>query len=118
MVKMMNVFVAVMTLWLMLSTFSTSQTDEITCDEAIPLFKPCKEYLVGSAEISPQCCEGANTVYKRASTTQNRRELCSCLKNAASKYGVKPDKAKQLPKLCKIDLPVPVDPSIDCNSVA
>ncbi|XP_027345456.1 non-specific lipid-transfer protein 1-like [Abrus precatorius] len=117
MVKMMNVIVAVMTLCLMLSTFSTGQIDEITCDEAISLLQPCKPYLVGSAEISGQCCEGANTVFLRASTTQNRRDVCNCLKIAASKNGVKPDRAKQLPQLCKIDLPVPVVPSIDCNTV-
>ncbi|XP_027340863.1 non-specific lipid-transfer protein 1-like [Abrus precatorius] len=116
MVKMMNLLVPMMTLCLSLSTISRSQIDDITCNEALPLLTPCQPYLVGSAEVSSTCCEGVNTIFQRANTTQVRRDVCKCIKNAASQIGVNPEKAKQLPQLCNITLPFPIDPSIDCNT--
>jgi hypothetical protein len=29
--------------------------------------------------------------------------------------GVKPERAKQISNLCKIDVPVPIDPNVDCS---
>ncbi|KAI5409630.1 hypothetical protein KIW84_055170 [Lathyrus oleraceus] len=71
----------------------------------------------GGATPPKNCCDGANTLNQKANTTPIRRDVCNCLKPAASRFGVKPDKSKQLPQLCNITLSVPFDPNIDCNTV-
>ncbi|XP_027340854.1 non-specific lipid-transfer protein 1-like [Abrus precatorius] len=105
MMKVMNLFVPMMTLCLLPSTFSTTQIVDIICSEALPLFNPCQPYLVGSAEISASCCAGVAGIIQMADTTLVRRDLCNCIKKFVSDIGINPDNAKQLPQLCHINLP-------------
>lgn len=114
--KMMYFFIHVMTFGIMLTSFVSSQTDEISCFAAIPYLAPCLPYLTGFGQPSSYCCVGATTLAQRADTTQNRRDLCGCLKKASAQFNVNADKAKQLPQLCNISLPFSFDPSIDCNT--
>ncbi|WRX27521.1 hypothetical protein QQP08_020008 [Theobroma cacao] len=51
-----------------------------------------------------------------ASTTEARRDLCECFEKNAPGYGVKPEKAKLLPGLCGVTVPVPIDPSVNCTT--
>ncbi|XP_039687967.1 non-specific lipid-transfer protein [Medicago truncatula] len=72
---------------------------------------------VGPATPTSYCCAGITDLNQKANTTQIRRDVCNCLKPAASRFGVNPDRLKQLPTLCNITLNVPFDPSVDCNTV-
>ncbi|XVF27971.1 hypothetical protein REPUB_Repub14bG0155300 [Reevesia pubescens] len=88
----------------------------LTCQQAITTLLPCQPFLTGvaPAPIDP-CCFAVVNVNAEATTTQARRDLCQCFKKAAPAFGVKPDKAKQLPQLCGVTVPVPIDPSVNCN---
>ncbi|EEF37792.1 Nonspecific lipid-transfer protein precursor, putative [Ricinus communis] len=90
----------------------------ISCTEAVAAMNPCLPFLIG-AQASPvaPCCLAVQNVNQEASTKEIRRELCDCFKKAGPALGVKPDKAKQLPDLCHVQVPVPIDPTIDCSKV-
>jgi hypothetical protein len=116
--KYVSLFMVVMVLGMMVSKFEARQIDDITCPEALLSLLPCLPFLQGTGGATPpkNCCDGANSLNQKANTTPIRRDVCNCLKPAASRFGVKPDKSKQLPQLCNITLSVPFDPSIDCNT--
>lgn len=116
--KAMALLVPVMAFGLLVTTFSASQIDDITCGEARSLLLPCLPYLEGSGpgEPPPACCEGATSVYQRANTTQVRREICVCLKNAAKDMPINQDRAKRLPEQCKLNVPFPLDPNVNCST--
>ncbi|XP_039015640.1 non-specific lipid-transfer protein P5-like [Hibiscus syriacus] len=90
----------------------------MTCEEAIATLMPCKPYLTTS-EPSPTlaCCQAVATVNASASTTQSRRDLCECFRKNAPAYGVIADKAKKLPGLCAVHVPVPIYPSVNCHNI-
>ncbi|KAJ8758920.1 hypothetical protein K2173_002699 [Erythroxylum novogranatense] len=91
----------------------------ITCSEAVTTLLPCLPYLVGSPDVQPTaaCCIAVKSVNDQASTREVRRDLCKCFQSAAKSFPVDPDKAKAIPDLCHVQVPVPIDPTIDCNSI-
>lgn len=94
-------------------------SDDITCQQAITDLMPCQPFLIskaGARNPSFACCLGAQNVFQQANTTQNRRDLCECLKKAAAQLGVKTERAKQIAPFCKIALTVPIDPNVDCST--
>ncbi|KAJ7967757.1 Non-specific lipid-transfer protein [Quillaja saponaria] len=99
--------------WLLLLVISA-----ITCKEAIRSLAPCVPFLEGSGPEQPtvSCSTGAQDLFKKATTPETRRALCDCLKNAAAQLLIKQERAKLLPQLCKINLPVPIDPNINCST--
>ncbi|XP_058763856.1 non-specific lipid-transfer protein-like [Vicia villosa] len=111
----------VMILGMLVTTLDARQIDAITCPEALLALLPCLPYLQGTGPATPPtsaCCAGANNLNQKADTTQSRRDVCNCLKPAATRFNVNPDRSKQLPQLCNIKLSVSFDPSIDCNTVS
>ncbi|GLU15225.1 hypothetical protein SLE2022_317340 [Rubroshorea leprosula] len=89
----------------------------ISCPEAIITLTPRVPFLTGvSPSPSAFCCEGVSKLNDEASTTQDRRELCNCLKGVAPSFGVNPEIAKELAPKCRVKTPVPIDPNIDCNT--
>ncbi|KAG2688506.1 hypothetical protein I3843_09G099300 [Carya illinoinensis] len=87
------------------------------CPIAVKYLLPCMAFLTGSSPPPPGagCCQGARDVLNMATTSADRKALCFCLKNLASQAGVLADRAEQLPDLCKIKVPVPIKPDVDCN---
>ncbi|CAI8586902.1 unnamed protein product [Vicia faba] len=114
-ISLLNV---VMILNMLVTTLDARKIDVITCPDALLSLLPCLPYLQGTGPATPTsaCCAGANNLNQKADTTQSRRDVCNCLKPAASRFGVNPDRSKQLPRLCNINLSVSFDPSIDCNT--
>ncbi|XVE72154.1 hypothetical protein DITRI_Ditri11bG0016200 [Diplodiscus trichospermus] len=100
----------------MILVAKSESVDAITCQEAITTLLPCQPFLTDAAPapIAP-CCVAVANVNAAATTTSVRRELCHCFEKAAPAFGVKPEKAKQLPQLCGVTVSVPLDPSIDCD---
>lgn len=92
-------------------------SNDISCQDAVTALLPCQSFLVGSGPATPTaaCCLGAQNVLKQATTIVVRKTLCECFKKAGTEMGVKPERAKQIPNLCKIDVPVPIDPNVDCS---
>ncbi|GMI85529.1 lipid transfer protein 4 [Hibiscus trionum] len=91
--------------------------DAMSCQEALTALMPCQPYLTGGAAGPvPPCCQAVADINAAATTTLARRELCRCFEKAGPSLGVIPDKAKQLPQKCGISVPVPIDPTINCDT--
>ncbi|KAK9291726.1 hypothetical protein L1049_019675 [Liquidambar formosana] len=90
----------------------------ITCSDAATALVPCLTFLVGfgPGQPSDQCCTGAQNLNKAANTTEARRTLCQCLKDAEGSYPINFDRAKQLPALCHLNTSIVISPDIDCKS--
>ena len=96
---------------------SASPSDGITCEEALTQLISCNPYFLGFSQLpSPICCKGVQNVLQQANTTTIRRSLCECFKNAAKAFEIIPERLKQLPQLCKVEVPVPLDPNVDCTT--
>ena len=96
---------------------SASPSNGITCEEALTQLITCNPYFLGfGPSPSPICCEGVQNVSQQANTTTIRRSLCECFENAAKAFQIIPERLKQLPQLCKVEVPVPLDPTLDCNT--
>lgn len=109
---------SVLAFGLVILVFNASPSDAtITCLDAIVTLIPCELFLVGFGPAAPSssCCMGAEYVYKQANTTQSRRVLCECFKQAAIDIGALPERAQLLPQLCKIHITVPIDAHVNCN---
>lgn len=94
-------------------------TNDITCQQAVMDLLPCQPFLTakgaGSDKPTTSCCTGVGNVFQQANTTQIRRDLCECFKKAAAALRIMPDRAKQIPDLCKIEIKIPIDPKVDCS---
>ncbi len=90
----------------------------ITCIEALTSLLPCQPFLVGFGPETPgfPCCFGVQNVVKKATTTEIRRALCECFKESAKSLGVKPERAKLIPKSCGVTVPVPIGPNVNCTT--
>ncbi|KAK4594279.1 hypothetical protein RGQ29_018102 [Quercus rubra] len=96
---------------------SASPSDGITCEEALTQLITCNPYFLGiGPSPSPICCKGVQNVSQQANTTTIRRSLCECFETAAKAFQIIPERLKQLPQLCKVKVPVPLDPTVDCNT--
>lgn len=89
---------------------------EISCTEAITRLLACEAYLTGFSDITVPCCEAAASLNHDATTTDDRKALCKCFEKSGPGLGVKEDRAKQLPQLCNINIPVPIDLSVNCDT--
>ncbi|GFP83245.1 non-specific lipid-transfer protein 1 [Phtheirospermum japonicum] len=89
---------------------------KISCGTVTSTLAPCFEYVLGGGQVPVNCCAGVKSLYKAASTTADRRNVCTCLKSvtsSASPTAVK--NAKALPGKCGVSLPYIISPEIDCN---
>ncbi|KAG6641839.1 hypothetical protein CIPAW_09G101000 [Carya illinoinensis] len=104
-------------LMMMLFILSATTARADLCQDAVTSLMPCIAFLTGFSPPPPNagCCQGARDVLNKATTSADRKALCVCLKNVASQDGILPDRAEQLPDLCKIKVPVPIKPDVDCN---
>ncbi|KAG6641831.1 hypothetical protein I3843_09G098800 [Carya illinoinensis] len=102
---------------MLLLSATTARAD--LCQDALTALLPCMSFLTGSNPPTPSanCCLGAKEVLNKATTSEDRKDLCVCFKKAAAQDGVKSDRAEQLPDLCKIKSPVPIKPDVDCNKL-
>ncbi|GKV14931.1 hypothetical protein SLEP1_g25732 [Rubroshorea leprosula] len=90
----------------------------ISCSDAIVTLTRCKPFLTrGSRFPSVLCCVVLSNLNHEASTNQDRRDLCHCLKDAAPGFGVIPERAKELPQKCGVQIRVPIDSDIDCDTI-
>ncbi|KAE9602819.1 putative plant lipid transfer protein/Par allergen [Lupinus albus] len=111
-------FMSMMALALLSTTSNASRINDISCLEATPLLLPCVPFLEATDGQKPSdsCCSAANTIVQKATSPQNRKDLCECFKSAASGIGLNPEQLKQLPQLCNFTLSFPLDPNVDCNT--
>ncbi|EEF41787.1 Nonspecific lipid-transfer protein precursor, putative [Ricinus communis] len=107
---------AVLLLFLVSNTIKS--VHGVTCTEAISTLDPCLPFLIGTEPAPTEpCCLGVERLSNEAYTKEIRREICECFKKYGPPLCVEPEKAKQLPGLCHVENPVPIDPSMDCSTV-
>ncbi|KAF5728886.1 hypothetical protein HS088_TW21G01040 [Tripterygium wilfordii] len=97
--------------------FLVVSANALDCNQAVLSLSPCLSFVIGFAPTpAAQCCAAVANLNSQAITKELRQELCNCLKNAFKDYGSYVAKAKQIPELCHISIPVPIDPNVDCST--
>ncbi|KAL7130340.1 hypothetical protein ABFS83_13G127100 [Erythranthe nasuta] len=90
----------------------------VLCTQALEYLMPCQPFLMGVGDITTACCLGAQALsHATSASPADTKSVCQCLKQVASSVDVNQDKAKQLPQLCKISVPVPIQPDVNCDAI-
>lgn len=77
---------------------------------------PCLPYLTVGGTPAGACCNAVRGIKQFTATPEDRRAVCECLKQAATRYqAIRQDVAAQLPKLCNVDFNVSISRDIDCT---
>lgn len=109
--------VAVITLLVVLSVvFARPSEAAINCSQVSGALAPCVSFLTQGGNPTPQCCTGLKNLVNMASTQQDRRAACNCVKSAAARYPIKQDAASNLPGRCGVSMNIPISPNTNCNT--
>lgn len=93
------------------------QQGGVTCGQVDANMAPCISYLTRGGEPGAACCSGVKTLSGMASSTDERRTACNCLKAAANRYAnLKDDAAQALPSKCGVSLNIPISRTINCDT--
>ncbi|KAG0461582.1 hypothetical protein HPP92_021514 [Vanilla planifolia] len=89
----------------------------MSCSDAVSALIPCEAYLLGADGAPPTtgCCQSVHKLNQEAATVPQRKVLCECFKQTSPSFGVSPERAKNLPALCKLRLNVPITAAINCS---
>ncbi|KAL8142119.1 hypothetical protein V2J09_015151 [Rumex salicifolius] len=100
-------------------TAPASTVDQVTCQDAVSTLLPCLSFLKGQGPPTPSapCCVGVQKVNQECALKPDRVKVCQCLKDAATRFGVDPERSKNLPSLCSVHLPFPLVREIDCTKI-
>ncbi|KAI3887340.1 hypothetical protein MKX03_002744 [Papaver bracteatum] len=115
---MMKAYVCVVVVLAMVQLM-VQPSQAFTCADVDKSLVQCMPYLVGSApQPVTACCDGVKQIKGMATTTDEKRQACSCVKDAANKYqNIKEDAASGLPTKCGVPLSYPISKNIDCNTI-
>ena len=99
------------------ASLSSLSEATITCDRVASDLMPCVGYITGptGAKPPPACCDGAKALVAEATTPEDRKAACECLKQAAAIFQFNYQNAHDLPNYCNIQLPFEITPDLDCN---
>ncbi|WOL17598.1 non-specific lipid-transfer protein 8-like [Canna indica] len=91
----------------------------IQCSSVVRDLAPCVSYLgsTGSGTPPSACCRGLSSLVAAASTTADRRAVCSCILSAAATINLNPAAAQALPSSCGVSLPFTISPNVDCTKI-
>lgn len=98
--------------------FIVNPACSISCQDAVTKILPCEPYLLGFGGVSVPCCQGVAELNQLASSKPELKALCICLKQAAQSFHINADRARQLPGLCHVTTPIPIDPNVNCDILA
>ncbi|CAL5197943.1 unnamed protein product [Lathyrus oleraceus] len=93
------------------------QVHGFDCEKAKTSVSSCESFVTGGdQEPSSTCCNGISSVGSSATTVDERRAACQCLKEWANKIpNIREDLAISLPKRCGLDKALPIPENLDCN---
>ncbi|CAI9783956.1 unnamed protein product [Fraxinus pennsylvanica] len=91
----------------LISFSSIAPANAISCTQALTDMLPCQAFLMGIGDVTVPCCQGVQALIQSVSSQADRKSVCECLKQAAFSANVNQERAKELPQLCKIDVPKP-----------
>lgn len=106
---------ALATLVILILLASTSEA-AISCSDVIKDLRPCVSYLVsGSGKPPAACCAGTKALASAASTTEDKKTACNCIKSTSKSININSQLAQALPGNCGITLPIAISPNTDCS---
>lgn len=91
----------------------------IDCDTVIQEITPCSTYLTQGTPLplkDSSCCHGVQRVYGDATTRDERRQTCTCIKNEAINYDLNGTALQNLPSACGLHLSFTITKDIDCST--
>ncbi|PIA34124.1 hypothetical protein AQUCO_03900205v1 [Aquilegia coerulea] len=93
--------------------------EAFNCAEIAMKVTSCAPFVIGSAvQPSPECCNGVKQLKAMMVTKNDKREICNCLKIAASAYPKLKDAAiAALPAKCGAPLPFTISKNMNCNTL-
>ncbi|WZY79508.1 hypothetical protein YC2023_025892 [Brassica napus] len=98
-------------------TFHAKTVCSITCAMMKHKVKPCLQGVRQPGEKPTEfCCNAIYSLNLKATTTQARRYLCQCFKDAIKSYPY--IKIIDFPALCDVPLAIPFTPSINCQGIS
>ncbi|KAK3009306.1 hypothetical protein RJ639_013436 [Escallonia herrerae] len=90
----------------------------INCGQVDASLAPCLTYLRQGGTPPPLCCNGVRTITGMATTPEDKKAACQCVKDAAShQTSLNDDAAKTLPQKCGVKMDIPISPTTDCNAI-
>lgn len=101
----------------LVANLMVEQGEALSCGDLSGPMAQCASYASGaSSQPSGGCCSAVKQINAMAKTTQDRRQVCSCLKQAASSYpNVQLANIAAIPNKCGVPS-VSINPNVDCNS--
>ncbi|KAJ1377666.1 Plant lipid transfer protein/Par allergen [Sesbania bispinosa] len=99
------------------------KAEAVTCGQVVNNLMPCVSYIMyGGNQVPVQCCNGVRNLNGLAQTKTDRKNVCTCIKNAVGSSGFRYNTfnlnlAAGLPKKCGVNTPYQISPNTDCNSV-
>ncbi|TVU32595.1 hypothetical protein EJB05_24332, partial [Eragrostis curvula] len=110
---------AVLTVLLVLTTPAPPRAEAaLSCSTVYNTLMPCLPYVQSGGTVARACCSGIQRLFSGASTTPDRRAICTCLKDVAAGAAGGPyiSRAAGLPGRCGVPLPYKLSPNMNCNS--
>ncbi|CAM0954998.1 unnamed protein product [Alopecurus aequalis] len=89
----------------------------LSCSTVFNTLRPCAGYVQSGGAVPQACCGGIKNLMSRASSTPDRRAVCTCLKTVAGVGEPYISRAAGLPGRCGVQLPYRISPNVDCNSI-
>ncbi|KAL9225739.1 hypothetical protein vseg_001629 [Gypsophila vaccaria] len=89
----------------------------ITCGQVVQWLLPCLNYLKKGVGPTDTCCKGVRTLYSTATTTQDKRVACACIKQSAKAYDINYGYANSLPPKCNVKIDYTITPDFDCSTI-
>ncbi|XP_074310243.1 non-specific lipid-transfer protein Lac s 1-like [Silene latifolia] len=91
----------------------------LTCGTVTKNIAQCVTYLKGTGTSpSTACCTGVTTLKGLATTLEDKKTACGCLKTAASSMtGLDTKRAADLPGDCGVTISYAISPNTDCSKV-
>ncbi|KAL3330492.1 hypothetical protein AABB24_034357 [Solanum stoloniferum] len=98
---------------------ATATDAAVTCNTVYTSLEPCLGFVLnGEPTVPSACCSGLKSLLVAAGTTDDRQSACKCIKSLASRAnGVQIGRASQLPGICKVNVPYPISPNVDCLKI-
>ncbi|XP_057838065.1 non-specific lipid-transfer protein 1 [Cryptomeria japonica] len=110
---------SVLLVLMVLIAFYSCSCSAISCGSLTLDLLPCLPYLrSGGGDPSSFCCNEIKQLNAAIRGKEARQGACKCILQQGKRYHINWNNAKQLPGLCKVNLPVPVSPNTDCSRVS
>ncbi|KAL2330953.1 hypothetical protein Fmac_018534 [Flemingia macrophylla] len=100
----------------LLILLATTSDGAISCSDVVKDLRPCVSYLVsGSGQPPAACCSGVKALASAASTSEDKKTACNCIKSASKSININAQLAQALPGNCGVTLSVVISPNADCS---